>query len=84
MAHRILRLRTRRASALATSTTAQNLLPTGRTSRDAHAWTTDTGSTPDPMLIVARSTLLLDELEQAATVAYEDRSERMRNAWRRP
>ena len=29
-------------------------------------------------------TLLLDELEQAATVAYEDRSERMRNAWRRP
>ena len=29
-------------------------------------------------------TLLLDELEQAATVAYEERSERLRTAWRRP
>jgi hypothetical protein len=29
-------------------------------------------------------TLLLDELEQAAVTAYEERSERLRTAWRRP
>lgn len=30
------------------------------------------------------TTLLLDELEQAAVTAYDERSERLRTAWRRP